>query len=67
MEALKSQVQQLDGGIQDLDAKIDHAEKTFKDLRRLQEQISTKTAQRSVLFKEQQRQYSALEEDNEGV
>ncbi|XP_057429141.1 DNA repair protein RAD50 [Lotus japonicus] len=65
MEALKSQVQQLDGGIQDLDAKIDHAEKTFKDLRRLQEQISTKTAQRSVLFKEQQKQYSALEEDNE--
>ncbi|KAK7331449.1 hypothetical protein VNO77_25674 [Canavalia gladiata] len=64
-ESLKGQVQQLDGSIKDLDDKIHNAEKTLKDLRKLQEQISTKTAQRSTLFKEQQRQYAALAEENE--
>ncbi|XP_061369150.1 DNA repair protein RAD50 isoform X2 [Gastrolobium bilobum] len=64
-ESLKCQVQQLDGSIQDLDAKIHDAERTLKDLRKLQDQISTKTAQRSTLFKEQQKQYAALAEENE--
>ena len=50
-----------------MDDKIHHAEKTLKDLRKLQDQISTKTAQRSTLFKEQQKQYAALDEENEGV
>jgi len=57
----------LDGSIQELDHKIHHTEETLKYLRKLQEQISTKTAQRSILFKEQQKQYLALTEEIEGV
>ncbi|XP_027334431.1 DNA repair protein RAD50 [Abrus precatorius] len=64
-ESLKCQLQELDGSIKDLDDKIHNAEKSLKDLRKLQEQISTKTAQRSTLFKEQQKQYAALAEENE--
>ncbi|KAL2332609.1 hypothetical protein Fmac_013822 [Flemingia macrophylla] len=64
-ESVKCQVQQLDGNIKELDDKIRRAEKTIQDLRKLQEQISTKTAQRSTLFKEQQKQYAALAEENE--
>ncbi|XP_052207378.1 DNA repair protein RAD50 isoform X2 [Diospyros lotus] len=64
-EALKSQMQELERNIQNMDAKIHHTELTLKDLRKLQEQISTKTAERSTLFKEQQKQYAALAEENE--
>lgn len=64
-ESVKCQVQRLDGSIQELDDKIHHAQETLKDLRKLQEQISTKTAQRSTLYKEQQKQYAALTEENE--
>ena len=65
-EALKCQMQELETEIQNVDAKIHHAEVTLKDMRQLQEQISTKTAERSTLFKEQQKQYAALAEENEG-
>ncbi|XP_057477657.1 DNA repair protein RAD50 [Actinidia eriantha] len=64
-EALKCQMQELERDIQNVDAKIHHAEVTLKDMRQLQEQISTKTAERSTLFKEQQKQYAALAEENE--
>ncbi|KAJ0034599.1 hypothetical protein Pint_25513 [Pistacia integerrima] len=64
-ESLKSQMQELERNIQDVDAKIHHTETTLKDLRKLQDQISTKTAQRSTLFKEQQKQYAALDAENE--
>nr|XP_048333256.1 DNA repair protein RAD50 isoform X2 [Ziziphus jujuba var. spinosa] len=64
-ESLKGQMQELERNIQDVDAKIHNAEVTLKDLRKLQEQISTKTAERSTLFKEQQKQYAALAEENE--
>ncbi|XP_062109225.1 DNA repair protein RAD50 [Humulus lupulus] len=64
-ESLKSQMQEFETSIQDVDAKIHHTEVTLKDLRKLQDQISTKTAERSTLFKEQQKQYAALEEENE--
>lgn len=60
-------MQELDINIQEMDAKIHNAEVTLKDLRKLQEQISTKTAERSTLFKEQQKQYAALAEENEGL
>lgn len=60
-------MQELERNIQDVDAKIHNAEVTLKDLRKLQEQISTKTAERSTLFKEQQKQYAALAEENEGL
>ncbi|GAB4844066.1 DNA repair protein rad50 [Ancistrocladus abbreviatus] len=64
--SLKIQVQELDREIQDVDAKIHHTEMTLKDLRKLQDQIMTKTAERSTLFKEQQKQYAALTEEIEG-
>ncbi|KAK8549348.1 hypothetical protein V6N13_009024 [Hibiscus sabdariffa] len=64
-ESLKSQMQVLEKNIDDLDAKIHNAELTLKDLRKLEDQKSTKTAERSTLFKEQQRQYAALAEENE--
>ncbi|MED6119967.1 DNA repair protein rad50 [Stylosanthes scabra] len=64
-ENLKCQLQELEGSIKDVDDKIHYAEKTLKDLRKLQDQISTKTAQRSTLFREQQKQYAALAEENE--
>lgn len=66
-ESLKIQMQELDGSIQNMDAKIHNTEATLKDLRKLQDQISTKTAERSTLFKEQQKQYAALAEENEGL
>ncbi|KAK1591171.1 hypothetical protein Q3G72_003298 [Acer saccharum] len=64
-ESLKIQMQELERNIQDVDAKIHHTEATLKDLREIQDQISTKTAVRRTLFKEQQKQYAALAEENE--
>ena len=66
-ESLKSQIQDLEKNVDNLDAKIHNAEATLKDLRKLEDQKSTKTAERSTLFKEQQRQYAALAEENEGL
>lgn len=66
-ESLNVQMQELEESIQNVDAKIHHTETTLKDLRKLQDQISTKTAERSTLFKEQQKQYAALAEENEGL
>lgn len=64
-ESLKDQIQQLDGSIKDLDAKIDHVDKTLKHLLELKGQISSKTTERSTLFRSQQKQYSDLEEEFE--
>uniref|UniRef100_A0A2N9HR23 DNA repair protein RAD50 n=1 Tax=Fagus sylvatica TaxID=28930 RepID=A0A2N9HR23_FAGSY len=64
-ESLKIQMQELDGSIQNVEAKIHHTEATLKDLRKLQDQIATKTVERSTLFKEQQKRYAALAEENE--
>jgi len=60
-------MQELEGSIQNVDAKVHHTETTLKDLRKLQEQIANKTVERSTLFKEQQKQYAALAEENEGL
>ena len=59
-------MQELEGSVRDVDAKIDDTKVTLTDLMKLQNQISTKTAERSTLFKEQQKQYEALAEENEG-
>ncbi|KAJ6298888.1 hypothetical protein OIU76_019949 [Salix suchowensis] len=64
-ETLKVQIQELESNLQNLDAKIHHTEVTLKDMRKLQDQITIKTAERSTLFREQQRQYAALAEENE--
>lgn len=66
-EMLKRQMQELESNIQNVDGKIHSTEATLKDLLKQQDQISTKTAKRSTLFEEQQRQYSALAEENEGL
>uniref|UniRef100_A0A2N9EHC7 Integrase catalytic domain-containing protein n=1 Tax=Fagus sylvatica TaxID=28930 RepID=A0A2N9EHC7_FAGSY len=58
-------MQELDGSIQNVEAKIHHTEATLKDLQKLQDQIATKTVERSTLFKEQQKRYAALAEENE--
>ncbi|BAT86669.1 hypothetical protein VIGAN_04434300 [Vigna angularis var. angularis] len=63
-ESVKCQVLELEDNIKQLEDKIHHAEETLKDLRKLQEQISTKTAQRSTLLKEQEKQHAALVEEN---
>ncbi|OMO96607.1 DNA repair protein Rad50 [Corchorus capsularis] len=64
-ESLKSQIEDLEKSIENLDAKIHDVEKSLKDLRQLEDQKSAKTAVRNVLFKEQQKQYAALAEENE--
>ncbi|KAF8402152.1 hypothetical protein HHK36_013104 [Tetracentron sinense] len=63
--SVKTQMQELERNIQNVDDKIHHTETTLKDLRKLQDQISTKTTERSTLFREQQKQYAALAEENE--
>ncbi|XP_010274077.1 PREDICTED: DNA repair protein RAD50 [Nelumbo nucifera] len=64
-ENLKSQIQELERNIENVETKIHHTETTLADLRKLQDQISKKTALRGMLFKTQQEQYAALEEENE--
>ncbi|KAK9138451.1 hypothetical protein Sjap_009045 [Stephania japonica] len=64
-ESLKGQILELEKNIQKVETKIQQAETTLKDLRGLQDQISTKTTTRSTLFKLQQAQYAALSEENE--
>ncbi|CAH9120879.1 unnamed protein product [Cuscuta epithymum] len=59
---VKTQIQELEGGVQNLDKKIHYVEGALKDLRKLQEHIATKTAERSTLYKEKQRQKAALQE-----
>ncbi|KAK3020639.1 hypothetical protein RJ639_046423 [Escallonia herrerae] len=64
-ETLAVQMEEIDKSVKNVDAKIHHTEATLKDLRRLQDQITMKTAQRSTLFKEKEKQYEALAEENE--
>lgn len=64
-ETLKIQIQELEQEIRNIELKIRQKEATLKDIRRLQEQIGLKTAERRTLFKEQQKQYAALAEENE--
>lgn len=65
-EFLKAQIKELERNIEGIENKILHAETTLKELRKLQDQISTRTTARSTLYKLQQTQYAALAEENEG-
>lgn len=65
-ESLKIQMKDWETSIQDVESKILHEETTLKELRKLQDQISTHSTARSTLFKLQQTQYAALAEENEG-
>ncbi|XP_020690871.2 DNA repair protein RAD50 [Dendrobium catenatum] len=65
IESLKIQIKEWERSIQGVESKILHGETTLKELRKLQDQISSHTTARSTLFKLQQTQYAALAEENE--
>lgn len=60
-------MQDLDRHIQDVDAKIRQTEAILKEKRKLDDQVATKTAERSALFKEQQQRFEDLAEENDGL
>ncbi|VFQ75595.1 unnamed protein product [Cuscuta campestris] len=62
---LKNEIQVFEGEVQDLDSKIDCVKGTLEDLRKLQEQITAKTAERSALYQEKQRKKAALDSKSE--
>lgn len=64
-ESLSSEMQVLEGSIENVDAKIHHTQTTVNDLKKLKEQISTKNTIRSTLFEEQEAKYRALDEEVE--
>ena len=59
MEDLKTNIQAVEN-------KIRRTETSIMELRRLQEQISTKATARSTYLTLQQQQHAALSEENEG-
>ncbi|KAL2530181.1 DNA repair protein RAD50 [Forsythia ovata] len=65
IETLKDQMQELEREIKNVDGKIHHTESTLKDMRKLQDQIATKSGERSTLHLEQQKRYRDLAEENE--
>ncbi|XP_068317618.1 DNA repair protein RAD50 [Pyrus communis] len=62
---LKSEMQGLEGMIQDVNTKIQYTDTKLKDLKKLEDQISQKTAVRSTLVNEREEKHKALEEENE--
>ncbi|KAL6185682.1 hypothetical protein ACLB2K_041810 [Fragaria x ananassa] len=63
-ELVKRQMQELEGSIHDLDAKILNASETLKHLQNLNDQLSTKKAVRSTRRDEKRRQKADLPEKN---
>ncbi|XP_050372019.1 DNA repair protein RAD50 [Argentina anserina] len=63
-ELVKRQMQELEGNIHDLDAKIHNARGMLKHLQNLNEQLSMKNAVRSTRYKEKKRQKADLPEKN---
>lgn len=59
-------MQELEGSIHDLDAKILNASETLKHLQNLNDQLSTKKAVRSTRRDEKRRQKADLPEKNIG-
>nr|XP_051208852.1 DNA repair protein RAD50 isoform X3 [Lolium perenne] len=64
-DALKTQMEDLKTNIEAVENKIRHTGTGMNELRKLQEQISTKATARSTYFTLQQQQYAALSEENE--
>lgn len=62
-ELLKSQMQEIENKIRNLDAKIQNTEITLKDLTDQQTLISNKSTEKNTLVKENERQRDALGED----
>ncbi|KAI3721937.1 hypothetical protein L2E82_32957 [Cichorium intybus] len=65
-ERLGSKMQDLQHNIQDVDAKIRQTEATLKEMRRLEDEVASKAAERHTLYKEKEKHYIDLEEENEG-
>lgn len=64
-ERLGGKVQDLEQSIQDVDTKIRQTEATLKELRKLQGNVATKTAERRTLFQEQEKRLRDLDEEND--
>nr|GEU84341.1 DNA repair protein RAD50 [Tanacetum cinerariifolium] len=64
-EVLGSKIHGLEQNVKDVDTKLLQNEATIKELRKLQDQVSTKTAERSTLFQEQEKRYKDLREEND--
>ncbi|KVH90979.1 DNA repair protein Rad50 [Cynara cardunculus var. scolymus] len=64
-ERLGGKMQELEQNVQDVDTKIRQTEAALKELRKLHDQVATKTAERSTLFQEQEKRYRDLEEEND--
>ncbi|KAL8255468.1 hypothetical protein R6Q59_030535 [Mikania micrantha] len=64
-ERLGSKMLDLEQNIQNMDAKIRQTEATLKELQKLQDQVATKTTERSTLLQEQEKRYRDLEEEND--
>ncbi|CAM0879260.1 unnamed protein product [Alopecurus aequalis] len=64
-DALKTQMEDLKTNIQAVENKITRTGSSMDELRKLQDQISTKATARSTYFTRQQEQYAALSEENE--
>ncbi|GJV77722.1 DNA repair protein RAD50 [Tanacetum coccineum] len=64
-ETLGSKIHGLEQNVKDVDTKLRQNEATIKELRKLQDQVSTKTAERSTLFQEQEKRYKDLREEND--
>ncbi|KAH6816239.1 DNA repair-recombination protein [Perilla frutescens var. frutescens] len=61
-ETLNSQLQELDSKIQHLDREINQTEFLLKDLRKLQDQIATKSGERKSKYEERVKRKAALTE-----
>ncbi|KAI5081778.1 hypothetical protein GOP47_0001521 [Adiantum capillus-veneris] len=66
-DKLKSQSQKLDREIAEVQLRINHLDKTIRDLRRLHEEVRVLDTKRSTLFKHQEQQYAKLTEENEDM
>ncbi|XP_024985051.1 DNA repair protein RAD50 isoform X2 [Cynara cardunculus var. scolymus] len=66
-ERLGGKMQELEQNVQDVDTKIRQTEAALKELRKLHDQVATKTAERSTLFQEQEKRYRDLEEENDDL
>ncbi|PWA83573.1 DNA repair protein Rad50 [Artemisia annua] len=64
-EILGSKIHGLEQNVKDVDTKLRQNEATIKELRKLQGEVSTKTAERSTLFQEQEKRYKELREEND--
>lgn len=64
-ERLGGKMQDLEQSIQDVDTKIRQTEATLKELRKLQDNVATKTAERRTLFQEQEKRYRNLDGEND--